>query len=689
MTTLFDNCKLVDDNGTCTMCEDGFILDPKQNCMPFMEPNLQFRSLQGTDRSNCSGFWRLQLKQVDPTYDWYFCLKCDDHFYPPPFHRLFHEEKLCIPTTVENCKTTRLNSNKCDICEENFSIVDGECVDDRMFDNCDEFNYVKRSCAKCANLFFLNDKLFCTPTTDPACSVNVLNEDKCQSCTNRFDPDENGRCQDGPLDGCELYAGGDEILCEDCSDEYLLIEGTCERPKTEKCLDGQFDANINDCLKCESLFYLEDGLCVKLPIDNCTKSDGVLNKCEESKTGTFVDKNGKVKPITDENCETNISSQNKCQMCKDNYYSDGNKVCQRQSLPNCVVYKRNENFCTQCLSLFYVNSGACANVKMPYCTESLGFDDICTDCANRYLLVSDTCVPTKEDNCRAEAFNEQNNECSRRESMFFLVNHACEPISIQNCDESFGYIDSCSKASAGFSLEQGRPIRLLDPNCFYARDGNECITCNYGYYPDENNSCVEQSVKDCHIYVHNKNECSQCYGNAHVADGNCVTSKDVWCEEDEFDKASNMCNRCMKLYFLDNGKCKPLNMPGCLNSNGINERCTEAQSDFAIEEDGQTTYIDIPNCKTNVPNKFLCQECEDFATLTEEKHCEKNRSYKYKCRVQRDDRPCRRCEELFFPKNGYCQSINVENCKRNYGIYNFCPQCNPGYRSNGKRCIKK
>ena len=180
------------------------------------------------------------------------------------------------------------------------------------------------------------------------------------------------------------------------------MNNSCEDKNTKGCLicDG------DNCLSCDSGFYLKNGKCeidcISRYGENCTGCD--LNQCTSCADG-YTLSGGSCKPICNvkygENCKT--CNETSCTACVSGYYPNGAtcKTCKSKYGANCKTC--NANKCSTCKSGYTLYAWGCANSScngMEGCLEcepkpssgvagvipGVGSGPSCTSCASGYTL---------------------------------------------------------------------------------------------------------------------------------------------------------------------------------------------------------------------------------------------------------------------------------------------------------------
>lgn len=110
----------------------------------------------------------------------------------------------------------------------------------------------------------------------------------CKVCSLNYIPSTNGKCYLASTQAQCLELDG-PTLCGKCKNDYVIVEGSCQKKNIENCLEyvEKTDKNKQECKTCIAEHYLtEEGLCVKGIVSNCEKNSSE-KLCTKCKNGFF------------------------------------------------------------------------------------------------------------------------------------------------------------------------------------------------------------------------------------------------------------------------------------------------------------------------------------------------------------------------------------------------------------------
>ena len=187
-----------------------------------------------------------------------------------------------------------------------------------------------------------------------------------------------------------------------------------------------------------------------------------------------------------------------------------------------------------------------------------------------------------------------------------------QPSTITNCLYDNGY-GGCGKCNEGYALSYDSKRCVLFENCDRLEDGNDekCESCSWLYQPNSEGTCVK-TFCDYH-------------------------TKDV-------------CNYCVKGYYLKENTCKKITIPNCIKW-----------------------------------DEKVCTKCDDFAKLDDNGKCILQNLIKG-CDDYQNDGKCEECEDGYEKVNGG-ESCRFEGCP-NGKIVQYCYICQTGFRRDvDGKCI--
>ena len=277
---------------------------------------------------------------------------CSDGFFHPDDDE--NNKSSCYPCKLSNCKNCegKINTNICIKCKDGFNPEYNEkneiinCglkstesnsklnIEENIkcSDNCLECNINEKKCSKCEVGYFLPDdstnKLQCEK-----CSLN--NCEKCQGNKNN--------------DICTLCKN-DFIPKYDINNKIKYCNEKCQTGENKKCKECDF--NKNECLDCNSGFYLPSDddiklVCKQCSLEHCQSCHGANNldicdSCENNFIPVLennIIRACKLKETTIINCE--IGDGDKCLTCSETENNKCNSCNPSYKLVNgkCILDK--------------------------------------------------------------------------------------------------------------------------------------------------------------------------------------------------------------------------------------------------------------------------------------------------------------------------------------------------------------
>lgn len=636
------NCGSCNNNTTCEVCEDGYLMVDGQ-CVKFcpngyfMYENTCIKCHPDKKCKTCFGEPNGNTECKSCPQDLFLeegeCKeKCELASYK------YTNECIPCPSGCNKC-----NHTGCVKCEDGYLFKDGECVVDCL----DGYTANGNLCAPCESTdctlcgvdlgicekclppkVLLNSECvtvcppstykkgdFCLPcegncgkcdtTTCFAClPPSVLQDGKCIEFCKPGYTAINNKCVKCEEDCLECNSN---LVCVDCLPDDYLFNGKCykncppgtfENPLTKECERCELPCNRcegkNSCVECKDNMVVVDGKCtyeckeheVKLPngdcveckLENCKYCGVSLANCLECEDG-YVELNGVcVKVCPDGTLQT---SNNSCERCED----------------NCLECPSNPALCEKCEEGTILYEGKCivycppghhADSSNTYCVEcptgcnKCNHVDECTECTDGKVLYQGKCMYW----CPLGYYVETIAELA-----------LCKPCVPENCNE-------CD-TSGNFCIKCIPPLILMDDKCVEICPDNTRKT-DKGCIP-----CVDKLCKKCDSDV---NLCQECVGGHFKYQGKCMECPDrtypnqatKTCEYCEVGCGKCFspkdCYKCDAGYFLDiNGKCVKECAPGYTKTpNGLCVKCEDAKC------------IKCSNLNVN-----LCLECKDGLYLNQ------------------------------------------------------------------------
>ncbi|KAL4503228.1 hypothetical protein ABPG72_000834 [Tetrahymena utriculariae] len=705
--------------GTCESCFDGYIPSKdKSQCLLYSNSLCAYAQVDASSKVTCSVCYSPQLYYVDGTTG-----KC-----------LMREN-----FKSQNCTILDPNNDGCLVCSSQYQLIDGIC-----FSSADPNlqAHQKNAC------LYQKDSTACQ-----ICNNNYVLALKYNQCVNQ-------------ISNCLLAT--DEYNCSVCFNLYHLFQ---DANGFQKCVINATatnciysDGKTDSCLLCANLYFLETNQnlqqqCTQLiNSDNCYSNDGKNNQCVNCKYGyqlqntscTNSSNNTCIQPLNDtcsngtylyNQCCYSITAipnclnqqRDNCIECNINFYknSDQTTCIPLNLFINCVQQNNMKSNCNQCNPLVSQSQNCisyqnCKQCYLPTC-QTISRTGECQTCQPGYYLDNTICKQIQ--NCQVSDGKNQN--CTKCNNLYYLNDKNCIQITnFANCNTSDQMIDKCNKCNNLFYIQTDNSCSQVNiPNCSRSNGiAKACIECKLGYFL-VGNTC-QQPITNCLIYTSNT-VCSQCLNMYLLAQGggSCSIISNIPPNCAQTDGIFSNCKQCMKLYFLQNNSCKPVNLNQCSSSDGLQQSCQKCGQSFyekqTIPKDSQQSQFPNPyitclqksqiknyieGCKRYVDTQTVesCILCEDayFITLNSNniQICQLRAFIKgQNCNVfsnslnsnqsSNNQDVCDQCNNGFIPQGTSCQAIKpVDFCAVYQTNTNQCQQCvqdNSGiqkYYLNGNQC---
>lgn len=380
--------------------------------------------------------------------------------------------------------------------------------------------------------------------------------DKCKTCDDKYYLISDGTCVPqpaAPITNCAIYAS--ESVCQSCNDRYFLGPGgeTCvEVTDVPNC--SKYEGVSNKCSECNSktLFLNSDiNQCEdrkKYPVDKCDEFTANADECSACESGYLLKstKDGCLKIPTHCSIYSEKNGAVECTSCEEKYYVVNNE-CLLGSINSCNVYDQTKtNVCTQCEFKFFLNSsGSCTNFSKALdsdCDTTGKGDNECTGCKNHKFAVTrpKRCVQVQSgvSSPGCANFNVDGN-CIECKDHYFGT--SCQ---FKNTDTSIG----CTKFS----------------NNNDSVGDSHCLICTRDTHYLESNKCSSRhslSLKNCLISQLDKNECQICNSDSAprhakkltscVATSSLSLSADIASTCEVYDVDTQKCQVCKDTHYLD------------------------------------------------------------------------------------------------------------------------------------------
>lgn len=359
----------------------------------------------------------------------------------------------------------------------------------------------------------------------PLCA-NCTNDGTCIDCFYGYGKDENGDCVPCNVSNC--YDCNESTVCIDCTKESKL---SADRDKTSPTYGQCIPPPPN----CSIAMTYDSSKCI-------TCEYGYFEKTEWMPDGTMINYGcQKCEKYELQNCKKINGCD--CLECSSGYVlSQGNCIPSSEGPPNCLELNSDKS-CSECNIGFCLNNtdDTCYQSNLEHC--AMCEDDYCYYCEDEYQKDTNTglCVDCHTANHCIECRNDKTQ----------LFCQKCEP----------GYI-----------------LDTFDGEC---TTGN----CQIGQYEDENNKCLNCTIKDCIDCSKSGDICERCMGDLLVdMDGSSPTYGQ--CVECRVGNCAlclgspSVCSKCKEGYeYINWSYCKyePTPIPA------PTETSTEASTEFSIE----------------------------------------------------------------------------------------------------------
>ena len=463
------NCANYDaGNNRCSQCRSGFYLNPNFLCSA--NPSFCTTSLQNGQCLSCFPGYVLQnglcfvsqnLCQVyNPSTG--LCSACvnfavlsNNACQCGP--KSYPSDRTCVPFP-EGCSQYAVQSGACTECEAGYSLALNRCVQNQVPENCVEYDPASFLCNRCSGGL-------------------VVSSDRksCISCPVGYVPSAGNTCQ---IPGCLSYNSANQ--CLSCEQLFTLQNGLFFRT-ISNCGSYNF---YNQCLQCLNGFTLYNGLCYS-SIANCLayQQDG---RCFNCANGFTLSGGACWKTI--QFCSTYSSQNGSCANCISGYVlSYGSCVA---AIANCNTYFQSTAACETCLKGFMLWQNICIQVPTA-CSIFDAATRICNECMQGYTLGNDRI-------------------CSKTPSPAFC--DVYDPVTLLCVRCSIGYVvrdggSRCQSCPVGYSSNVSSNM-CESPFCQQYNSAGLCVLCAPGYSISSNNICY-RTILNC-VQYSNTGECTSC-----------------------------------------------------------------------------------------------------------------------------------------------------------------------------------
>lgn len=546
---------------------------------------------------------------------------------------------------LPNCISC-LNATTCVACAENYTLLNGTCLSPIDI-TCPVGTYLDLDtflCVNCSNVL-------------PGC-IACENETLCARCAAGYNLID-GRCVIAPIDcwpgtyydpdtnqclncseaipNCTLCLNSS--ICLNCTDDNMLLNGTCIPMGTPECPEGTFyDPAWRRCVACN----------ISLP--NCTRCR-TSTVCDECAPGNVLVGGNCLPVLTPSPCGIGFFN-----------YSGVCRPC-TNFIPNCLACI-NETYCTNCAENYIPINGACVprdiEGNVGNCPNGTFYDPVsigcvacssvlanckvcenatyCLECEPGNTLTDGFCMPGLEaprDKCPPGTYNDS-------------VSGQCVP-----CGDAMANCTRCENSSV--CLKCAPKYWLINGTCTAIMD----VPCLYGYYRDSNTlKCKKCSsaIPFC-IDCINETTCTNCSGNYTVVNGSCVYPNARNSTRRRLRILQEVDGSCKYGYYLKKGKCYkcPKECKGC-KSVGKYVICLSCEKGY---------YRDGWGCKKCSSSILSCLICYDASRCLS---C----GYGY---FKLDNRTCAKCSK-YLKNCVHCDnSTHCVVCRYPYNLNDTTGQC--------------
>jgi hypothetical protein len=412
---VYDNCHLqaiyncVDyvSHDKCKTCADGHFLTTNGTCesypLPIIAHCIKYKNSNlclecdnffFLKNNSCFEAEKIEKCQVfDGKASFSKCILCEPEFYL--------NANSCIPRDLSNaqnieyCGVKSQILDKCEHCISGYILSSEGLKCFEEVNNCEIYtdlfkNDLFATCTRCKNGYYLKEDKTCGEGQIENC-LQFKDVNKCIICNEQYYLDQTGQCkQSESIEKCSLYSGLEQNTCLKCLAETFnfKLNAVC---KTFGVLPNcAVYSNLDPitCLECEPTYFLDNGLCKKLVVENCAYGTA-LDACRLCSSGYALldQKCVNAFHFITSNCkETNIANQV-------NQITVFNTVCNYCDLNSLPLDFKNLFICVNDdkLSLFGVNT------QVDNCIK---YDEngLCLQCGNNKYLYTNTCIDDCPDN---------------------------------------------------------------------------------------------------------------------------------------------------------------------------------------------------------------------------------------------------------------------------------------------------
>ena len=547
----------------------------------------------------------------------------------------------------ENCKKYDFYADACEVCKDDYKVVDGACVhicDGYQKEACDNETYYTVS--DCVDESGKEETLKkyhrCVERTNfDGCTRFSPSSDTCTACDEDHTLNGEGKCDKNST----LCPGYTKTECNKKS-QYMPIDTidgvppTCQYDDTfhrclprvaslNKCVD--YDPNYDKCTSCKDDEQLVDGICTKL----CPgyQKEECNNKYYYNTGKTCTDDPSYHECKLRENtmyCTEFSPTKDECTDCKDGYEVNSNGQCEQI----CPGFKQ------ECGNGWHIAKDSSGNpitcsaqhpdyfkceldpdaAYIPGCKELSADKQNCKTCEDFYYLTGGKCSPWSSeytDNCSTPQVNQQ---C--------CITCGTTGYEVQNCKCVFnedlvpGSGGGDEGGGSGGGGDTSGCTSSACPSGTHAEkqncegDEHRCVADDDSGGGGDTSGCTSTACKSG--YYEQKSDCD---GDEHK----CIKSTYV-SDCDTYKKYEDGCEICENGYGVGNntGSNTPDSSGQCPAQGGdagcITSTCPSGQHSYTKGcSSGHKCMNNIANCSSYDSDDGLCDDCEDGYDLSSDR----------------------------------------------------------------------
>ena len=630
------------------------------------------------------------------------------------------ETNACKLRTVPGCKTYKMNSDKCEVCEgaDTYLSTSNKCESLTQV-HCAKYYDNSNNCERC-NDNYHNSNGGCVINSVEHCTSYIVNTNSCTSCIAGYysTADE---CRLQNVTHCEVYQTNLN-RCQTCHINYYPptdAQGTgltCAVQSLSNCVG--FHANTNNCSKCALAFSWNGSACASNSKDYCTNYTVHEDTCTSCALGYYATAGGCSQqvlagciqfaanllectncakgyyrtsttcvPQSVDHCIIYVADTGNCNKCSAGHWKATDTSCLAQNIPNCVHHYENINECDKCAAGTWKKSNTvCESLDVDDCIDYNMSTGKCTTCSKGYWLntSANTCTQENVTNCIKYSADGTCAVCPQY-TLRAANGSSCTALSITNCVEYNMTTGVCSLCAKGtFKSPDSTACSTNNrPGCIQYNADGTCNTCELGKYPSSG-GCVSVSKSNCILYTANTNTCVTCDVNYYETGGSCVLKNVDNCIEYTNSTTAN-CLTCAVGYYVHSvSECKKIvTKENCVAYNLANGVCSKCDFGYWLNTP-DCAARDKTNCIKYVGDTNNCEVCEikyfvsnHFCKLQDKSNC---------IDFTDNANTCTTCKKGYYKDGGdLCQQNNKPNCIE-YNADGTCSVCKMGWWANAGNC---